>query len=82
MCAPIAPSSAARAASRRRACCGAQQDLALDLAQSYLVGDAVADMEAARAAGVRGILVLTGRGHDQAALRARENVAGHRARRA
>ena len=53
----------------------AQQDLALDLAQSYLVGDAIADVEAARAAGARGILVLTGRGHDQAARLARENVA-------
>jgi D-glycero-D-manno-heptose 1,7-bisphosphate phosphatase len=53
----------------------AARDLALDLAQSYLVGDAVSDVEAAHAAGVRGILVLTGRGRHQAALLARENTA-------
>lgn len=43
-------------------------ELGLDLSRSYLVGDAVTDIEAARAAGVRGILVLTGRGNQQAAL--------------
>lgn len=40
----------------------AQRDLDLDLGRSWLVGDAISDLEAATAAGVRGILVLTGRG--------------------
>jgi histidinol-phosphate phosphatase family protein len=53
----------------------AQKDLVLDLAQCYLVGDAVSDIEAARAVGARGILVLTGRGRDQAALLGKNNVA-------
>jgi D-glycero-D-manno-heptose 1,7-bisphosphate phosphatase len=43
----------------------AAQDLDLDLRRSWLVGDAVSDLEAARAAGVRGILVRTGRGAEQ-----------------
>jgi D-glycero-D-manno-heptose 1,7-bisphosphate phosphatase len=50
-------------------------DLGLDLGRSYLVGDAVTDLEAARAAGALGILVLTGRGRDQAALLAGRAVA-------
>jgi D-glycero-D-manno-heptose 1,7-bisphosphate phosphatase len=40
----------------------AATELGLDLTRSYLVGDGRSDMEAARAAGVQGILVLTGRG--------------------
>jgi len=40
----------------------------LDLSQSYLVGDAVSDMSAARAANARGILVMTGRGTEQSML--------------
>jgi D-glycero-D-manno-heptose 1,7-bisphosphate phosphatase len=36
--------------------------LNLDLADSYMIGDAITDMGAARAAGVRGVLVKTGRG--------------------
>jgi len=44
----------------------AVEDLGLDLEHSYLVGDAVTDIQAARAAGVQGILVLTGRGAQQA----------------
>ena len=40
----------------------------IDLSRSYLVGDAVSDLEAAKAAGVKGILVLTGRGTSQSAL--------------
>jgi D-glycero-D-manno-heptose 1,7-bisphosphate phosphatase len=40
----------------------AANELSIDLARSYLVGDAVSDMRAAEAAGVRPILVLTGRG--------------------
>jgi D-glycero-D-manno-heptose 1,7-bisphosphate phosphatase len=39
--------------------------LGLDLAKSYLVGDAVTDMQAARVAGCYSILVETGRGKDQ-----------------
>ncbi len=40
----------------------------LDLNRSYMVGDAVTDMQAAEAAGAKGIMVLTGRGQEQAAL--------------
>jgi D-glycero-D-manno-heptose 1,7-bisphosphate phosphatase len=43
----------------------AADELDLDLGRSYLVGDAVSDMQAADAAGVRGIMVLTGRGREQ-----------------
>lgn len=46
----------------------AAQELELDLARSYLIGDAVSDVEAALAAGCRPILVLTGRGREQQAL--------------
>jgi D-glycero-D-manno-heptose 1,7-bisphosphate phosphatase len=45
----------------RQAAC----DLGLDLGASWLVGDAVRDLEAAAAVGARGILVLTGRGAEQ-----------------
>jgi D-glycero-D-manno-heptose 1,7-bisphosphate phosphatase len=40
----------------------AKVDLELDLTQSYLIGDAETDMQAARAVGCRRYLVLTGRG--------------------
>lgn len=40
----------------------AAQERDLNLAASYMVGDALSDVEAARAAGVHPILVLTGRG--------------------
>jgi D-glycero-D-manno-heptose 1,7-bisphosphate phosphatase len=40
----------------------ARDQLGLSLDRSYLVGDAATDIQAARAAGVRGLLVLTGRG--------------------
>ena len=43
----------------------AAAELKLDLSQSYLVGDAEADMRAGRAAGCRRYLVLTGRGPRQ-----------------
>lgn len=46
----------------------AARELELDLARSYLIGDAVSDVEAALAAGCRPILVLTGRGREQQAL--------------
>jgi len=42
--------------------------LHLDLARSYLVGDAITDVEAALAVGVQPLLVRTGRGADHAAL--------------
>ncbi len=43
-------------------------ELGLDLTGSYLVGDALTDIEAAQAAGMRGLLVLTGRGSEQEAF--------------
>ena len=46
----------------------AAEELELDLKRSYAIGDAISDIEAAWAAGVRGILVLTGLGKEQAAL--------------
>jgi len=46
----------------------AAKELGLDLTRSYAIGDAAGDIEAARAAGVRGILVLTGRGKEQVTL--------------
>jgi len=42
--------------------------LHLDLARSYLVGDAITDLEAALAVGVQPLLVRTGRGANHAAL--------------
>ena len=47
----------------------AARDLDLNLTGSYAIGDAASDMDAARSAGVQGILVLTGRGHEQRAGR-------------
>ncbi len=44
----------------------AAADLNLDLRRSWLVGDAVSDMEAALAAGSRPVMVRTGRGVKQA----------------
>jgi D-glycero-D-manno-heptose 1,7-bisphosphate phosphatase len=46
----------------------AAEELDLDLAASYLVGDAASDVEAAVRAGICPILVLTGRGQDQVPL--------------
>ncbi|HNU04078.1 MAG TPA: D-glycero-beta-D-manno-heptose 1,7-bisphosphate 7-phosphatase [Anaerolineae bacterium] len=44
----------------------AARELEIDLARSWLVGDAVSDMQAAAAAGCRPVLVRTGRGMKQA----------------
>ncbi len=43
----------------------AAKELCLDLQRSFLVGDALSDVEAARAAGCQPVLVLTGRGKEQ-----------------
>jgi D-glycero-D-manno-heptose 1,7-bisphosphate phosphatase len=53
----------------------AAQEHGYDLLRSYLVGDSVRDMVAARAAGVTPLLVLTGKGQ------ATRNEAGHGAHR-
>jgi D-glycero-D-manno-heptose 1,7-bisphosphate phosphatase len=44
----------------------AAADLDLDLAASVMIGDALSDVQAGLRAGARAILVLTGRGADQA----------------
>jgi len=46
----------------------AARDLDLDLARSWLVGDHGSDVEAARRAGVRPIMVRTGHGAEEACL--------------
>ncbi len=46
----------------------AAAQLDLDLVRSFLIGDAVSDVEAALNAGCRPILVLTGRGREQLSL--------------
>jgi D-glycero-D-manno-heptose 1,7-bisphosphate phosphatase len=43
----------------------AAQELGIDLADSYLVGDALTDIQAAQAAGMEAFMVLTGRGKRQ-----------------
>jgi len=50
----------------------AASELDIDLASSYLVGDALSDMEAALAAGCTPFLVLTGRGREEL-LKARKS---------
>ena len=54
----------------------AAADLDIDLAASYLVGDAVTDMEAALAAGCRPVMVRTGRGVAQLAKLAAKRLTG------
>ena len=54
----------------------AAEELGLDLVRSYAIGDAVSDIQAAQAAGVRGILVLTGRGTEQASLLEAQDLSG------
>lgn len=41
------------------------RDYSLDLMDTVVIGDALTDIEAAMAAGCRGILVMTGRGREQ-----------------
>lgn len=43
----------------------AAQDLDIDLARSYMIGDHLRDIETARRVGAKGILVTTGHGEDQ-----------------
>ena len=43
----------------------AARELNLDLSQSYMIGDAVTDIEAGEAVGAKTILVRTGRGNKQ-----------------
>src|SRR5512145_1749179 len=43
----------------------AAQDLDIDLARSYMIGDHLRDVETARRVGAKGILVTTGHGADQ-----------------
>ncbi len=49
----------------------------IDLARSYVVGDALVDLEAARAIGSKPILVLSGRGKDQQARLIEKNHSGY-----
>jgi D-glycero-D-manno-heptose 1,7-bisphosphate phosphatase len=43
----------------------AQREMNIDLARSWCVGDMARDLEAGQAAGVRGILVATGKGREE-----------------
>ncbi|MDI7275161.1 MAG: D-glycero-beta-D-manno-heptose 1,7-bisphosphate 7-phosphatase [Anaerolineae bacterium] len=52
----------------------AAQEMGIDLGQSYCVGDKLSDLEAGRAVGCGGVLVLTGVGRDQDLA----NAAGYR----
>ena len=49
----------------------------IDLARSYVVGDAMADIVAARAIGAMPILVLTGRGNEQHGVLKENNHSGY-----
>lgn len=49
----------------------ASQEMGIDLARSYMVGDMPKDIEAAGKAGAKGILVQTGYGSDQLSLTVR-----------
>ncbi len=46
----------------------AATELGIELRESYLVGDALSDVQAALAVGVQPLMVLTGRGRDQVSL--------------
>ena len=45
-----------------------ERKVGVDLSQSFLIGDAVSNIQADRAVGTRGILVLTGRGQEQLSI--------------
>jgi D-glycero-D-manno-heptose 1,7-bisphosphate phosphatase len=60
----------------------AAQELGIDLAASYMIGDAASDVAAGQRAGVKqAILVLTGRGLSQRAVAKREGLANFQVRR-
>jgi len=52
----------------------AQQEFRIDLTHSYVIGDKMIDIETARNAGARGILVLTGYGKTELALCRQHNL--------
>ncbi len=56
----------------------ARDDFDIDLANSWLIGDKIADMQCARNAGCHGILVRTGQ-HDHAEIAAAESLAEYAA---
>jgi D-glycero-D-manno-heptose 1,7-bisphosphate phosphatase len=53
----------------------AARDLNLDLSRSWMIGDALTDLQAGQAAGVQTLLVLTGRGSEQQATHQLEGLA-------
>ena len=55
----------------------AAEQMKLDLARSFFVGDAESDVMAAKAAGCRPVLVKTGRGVGQMALLRQDHVMGY-----
>jgi D-glycero-D-manno-heptose 1,7-bisphosphate phosphatase len=56
----------------------AAQELSLDLHRSWMIGDAWSDLQAGKAAGVRGVALLkTGRGNEQLAQPQPENLADY-----
>ena len=40
-------------------------DLGIDISSSWMIGDAITDMQAGKAAGIRSLMVMTGRGQEQ-----------------
>lgn len=54
----------------------AADDLGIDLRRSYLIGDALTDIEAGNSAGVKGILVRTGCGNESVAALAADPEPG------
>jgi D-glycero-D-manno-heptose 1,7-bisphosphate phosphatase len=52
----------------------AAADLGIDLAQSWMIGDAVTDVQAGQAAGARAVLVRSGRGREQEPLLAENGL--------